>query len=88
MPTKPETILKKIELLPDHQSKLCIKFKEWLEYENDNSQRNWINYLKILNLFAGHIGNRKFVNVKRDDILSFLDQRNKNLIWMKKSIKP
>jgi len=79
MPTKPETILKKIESLPDHQSKLCIKFKEWLEYENDNSERNWINYLKILSLFSDHIGNKKFENVTRDDILSFLDKRKKNI---------
>lgn len=55
MSTKPETILKKIESLPDHQSKLCLEFKEWLEYENDNSEQNWINYLKVLSLFANHI---------------------------------
>jgi len=79
MPTKPETILKKIESLPDHQSKLCLKFKEWLEYENDNSERNWINYLKVLNLFATHIENKAFEDVKRNDILSFLDKRKKSI---------
>jgi len=39
MPTKPETILKKIESLPDHQSKLCLEFKDWLLEEIDNLTR-------------------------------------------------
>ena len=52
MPTKPETLLKKIDLLPSHQVQLCLKFKDWLVEENDNTERNWINYLKkIYNLF-------------------------------------
>jgi hypothetical protein len=80
MPTKPETILKKISLLPEHQVEPCLKFKEWLEYENDNSERNWINYLKILALFTDHIGNKTFEDVTREDILSFLDKREKPLM--------
>ena len=79
MPTKPETILKKIDSLPDYQSRLCLKFKKWLEYENDNSERNWINYLKILSLFANHIENARFEDVTRDDVLSFLDKRKKSI---------
>lgn len=79
MPTKPETILKKIDSLPNHQSTLCLKFKEWLEYENDNSERNWINYFKVLSLFADHIGNKAFRNITRDDVLSFLDKRKKSV---------
>ena len=79
MPSKPETILKKISLLPDHQSRVCLQFKDWLVEEYDNSERNWINYLKVLNLFAGHIGVRSFADVKREDILSFLDKRKKSI---------
>lgn len=79
MPTKPETILKKMGALPYYQLKLCLQFKEWLEYENDNSERNWINYFKILDLFADHIGNKMFEDVNREDILSFLDKRKKSI---------
>lgn len=79
MPTKPETILKKIESMPEYQSKLCLKFKEWLEYENNNSERNWINYLKVLSLFASHIKDKAFEDVVREDVLSFLDNRKKSI---------
>ncbi|HUT06801.1 MAG TPA: hypothetical protein VMW74_08975, partial [Nitrosopumilaceae archaeon] len=79
MPSKPETVLKKIDSLPSYQLKLCLKFKEWLVEENDNTERNWINYLKILNLFAGQLGNRKFEDIKREDVLLFLDQRKKSI---------
>ena len=77
MPSNPETVLKKIDLLPDHQAELCLRFRDFLLEENDSSERNCINYLKIINMFAIHIGNKKFEDVTRDDVLSFLDQRKK-----------
>ena len=79
MPSKPETVLKKIDQLPNHQSSQCREFRDYLLYENDNSERNCINYLKIINLFAGHIGDKKFKDVTREDILSFLDKRKKSI---------
>ena len=47
MPVKPETILRRVRSLPEHQSKLYLEFKDWLENEQDNSERNWLNYFKV-----------------------------------------
>lgn len=79
MPSKPETVLKKIDLLPEYQSELCFSFREHLLEENDNSERNCTNYLKIINLFANHIGKKRFEEVTREDVLSFLDKRKKSI---------
>ena len=40
MPVKPETILRRVRLLPECQSKLYLEFKDWLQNEQDNSERN------------------------------------------------
>jgi len=79
MPVKPETILKRIESLPDHQAKPYLEFKSWLENDEDNSERNWVNYFKVLVLFSDDIGHDKHLDrVTKDDVLSFLDKRKKN----------
>ena len=80
MPVKPETMLKRVNQLPDHQSKLYLEFKDWLENEQDNSARNWLNYFKVLTLFSDHIGTKKQLqDVTRDDVLAFLDKRKKSI---------
>lgn len=79
MPIKPETILRRVRLLPECQSQLYLEFKDWLEDEQDNSERNWINYFKVLVLFSDHIGPKKLEDVTKDDILSFLDKRKKSI---------
>ena len=78
MPVKPETILRRVQLLPEHQSKLYLEFKDWLENEQDNSERNWLNYFKVLVLFSDYIGDKKRLeDVTKDDIVVFLDKRKK-----------
>ena len=78
MPVKPETILRRVKLLPEYQSKLYLEFKDWLENEQDNSERNWLNYFKVLVLFSDHIGSKK-LDVTKEDVITFLDKRKK--IW-------
>ena len=79
MPIKPETILKRIEeSLSDHQVKLCFEFKDWLENERDNSERNCLNYFKVLVIFSDHIGTKHFEDVTKEDVLEFLDKRKKS----------
>jgi len=80
MPFKFETILNKVKALPEHQSKLYLDFKDWLEDEEDNSERNCINYLKVLLLFSDDIGYEKnLTDVTKKDVLAFLDKRKKSL---------
>ena len=81
MPVKPETILRRIQSLSEHQSKLYLEFKDWLENEQDNSERNWLNYFKVLVLFSDHIGNNKHLeDVTKDDVVAFLDKRKKSTV--------
>ena len=80
MPVKPETILKRVQLLSEHQSRLYLEFKDWLENEQDNSERNWLNYFKVLVLFSDHIGAKKRLDeVTKDDVIAFLDKRKKTI---------
>lgn len=79
MPIKPETILKRVRSLPECQSLLYLEFKDWLEEEQDNSERNWLNYFKVLVLFSDHIGPKRLEDVTKDDVLSFLDRRKKSI---------
>ena len=79
MPVKPETILRRVKLLPEHQSKIYLEFKDWLENEQDNSERNWLNYFKVLVLFSDHIGTKHLEDVTRDDVVAFLNKRKKSI---------
>jgi integrase len=71
--------MKRIDCLPSHQRELCVRFRDWLVEENDNSERNWINYFKIISMFSEHIGNKRFQDVTKEDVLSFLDKRKKSI---------
>jgi len=77
MPVKPETLLRRIKSLPEHQFKIYLEFKDWLENEQDNSERNWFNYFKVLVLFSDHIGAKHLEDVTKDDVIAFLDKRKK-----------
>ena len=79
MPVKPETILRRVKLLPEYQSKIYLEFKDWLVDEQDNSERNWLNYFKVLVLFSDYIGSKKLEDVTKDDVISFLDKRKKSI---------
>ena len=65
MPIKPETILRRVKRLPECQSRLYLEFKDWLEDEQDNSERNWLNYFKVLALFSDHIGPKRLEDVTK-----------------------
>ena len=77
MPSKPETVLKKIGLLPSHQLQLCLKFKDWLVDENDNTERNWINYLRT---FADAQADGDILCDAGDIAVSFLNGEIENII--------
>ena len=75
MPVKPETIFRRVESLPECQSKIYLEFKNWLINEQDNSERNWLNYFKVLVLFSDHISSKKLKDVTKYDVIVFLDKR-------------
>jgi len=77
MPVKPETILRRVRLLPEYQSKLYLEFKDWLQNEQDNSERNWLNYFKVLVLFSDHICSKELKDVTKDDVVTFLKKKKK-----------
>ena len=79
MPVKPETILRRVRLLPKCQFELYLEFKDWLQNEQDNSERNWLNYFKVLVLFSDHIGSKELKDVTKDEVVTFLDKRKKSI---------
>jgi len=54
--TKPETVIKQIEELPEIHSKPLLQFKDWLIDEEDSMLSNATNYLRVLKLFFGKDG--------------------------------
>ena len=79
MTSKPETIFNKVSTLPENYRKPLIEFKDWLLDEQDNTERNASNYLKIMTLFSEHLKGKDFSKVTREDIVSFLDKRKKSI---------
>ena len=77
MTTKPETVIQKVGELPKNHSIPLLQFKDWLVDEEDSMLSNAANYLRVLKLFSGHIGEKNFKDVTREEVLEFLDQRKK-----------
>ncbi|MDH3313064.1 MAG: site-specific integrase [Nitrosopumilus sp.] len=78
MTTKPETVIKQIERLPEIHSRPLLQFKDWL-VDEDSMLSNAANYLRVLKLFSFDLGKKEFKDVTREDVLEFLDKRKKSI---------
>ncbi|MEX2192509.1 MAG: hypothetical protein WD717_03920 [Nitrosarchaeum sp.] len=79
MTTKPETVIKQIEELPEIHSRPLLQFKDWLVDEEDSMLTNAANYLRVLKLFSFDFGEKDFRDVTKEDVLNFLDKRKKSI---------
>jgi len=77
--TKPETVIKQIEELPEIHSKPLLQFKDWLIDDEDSSLTNAANYLRVLKLFSFELGEKDFRDITRENVLEFLDKRKKSI---------
>lgn len=77
--TKPETVIKQIEELPEIHSKPLLQFKDWLIDEEDSMLSNAANYLRVLKLFCLNLDEKEIRDVTREDVLEFLDKRKKSI---------
>ena len=56
--TKPETVIRQIEELPEIHSRPLLQFKDWLVDEEDSMLSNVANYLRVLKLFSIELGKK------------------------------
>jgi len=77
--TKPETVIKQIEELPEIHRRPLLQFKDWLVDDEDSMLSNAANYLRVLKLFSFDLGKKEFKDVTREDVLEFLDKRKKSI---------
>lgn len=55
-----------------------LQFKDWLIEEEDSSDSNAANYLRVLKLFCNSIGKKNLKEITRQDVIEFLDKRKKS----------
>ena len=80
MTSKPETVIKQIEVLENKtHSEIFMDFYIWLTEEQDSSTRNASTYLKILRMFSMHVGQKPINSISKEDVISFLDKRKKSV---------
>jgi hypothetical protein len=81
MPYKLNTLVNKIELIPNlNNSQIVTEFLQYMT-DRDFSLNHKINNLKVVISFAGHLGmNSTFFDInKKEQILEFLDTKKKDL---------